>query len=129
MSNAAARRSVERFVLQYVRSPEELDILLLLFRAPGRWWSAGDVAAVLHLNAEIARCGLERLSGAFLDVRVESQICFRFSAHNCQRDALTAQLEATYHTDRGWLMSLFGNQRRAVMDFADAFRLRKEDKK
>src|SRR5687768_12452574 len=101
MSNAEERRALERFILHYVRSLEELDMLLLLFRMRDRWWSREDVAAALHMDSEVARRGLERLSGAFFDVRVEGQICFRFSAHNSERETLTAQLDAAYHTDRG----------------------------
>jgi hypothetical protein len=127
MSDASRQAEVERFVQEHLRSMEEIEILLLLYRSPARWWNGEEVATALHMTYEASRRGLERLSGAFFDVRFESQVCFRFSARNADRESLTERLDAAYHRNRSALLEILGRDRRAARDFADAFRLRKKE--
>jgi hypothetical protein len=123
---AEDRRELEAFVRSHVRSAEELEALLLLFRDPARSWRVWEVAQALRLQPDAARRALERLSGAFLEVRIENELRFRFATLNSGRERLTASLERAYQGDRSWLMRLVGGAGSA-RDFADAFRLRKDD--
>jgi hypothetical protein len=116
---------LQRFILEHVRSPEELDVLLLLFRAAGYWHSAADVAKRLYLTVGAAGRALERLSGAFLDVRIEGEVRFRFATKNSEREHLTARLAEAYRDNRTWVMQLV-SRLGAAQDFADAFRLKEK---
>jgi hypothetical protein len=121
----ATLSDLRRFVLDHVRSPEELDVLLLLFRTPDAWCTAADVAARLYLSTESAGRALERLSGAFLDVRIEGQVRFRFSTRNSERERMTARLADAYRENRAWLMQIVSRPNTA-QEFADAFRLKEK---
>jgi hypothetical protein len=125
MADAERPEALEAFVRGHIQTAEELEALLLLHRSARRWWTVDEVARALQLERDAARRALERLSGAFLEVRIESDVCFRFAAHNADREQLTARLVAAYHHDRTALLLMIG--RRAVaQDFADAFRFKKE---
>lgn len=117
---------VEPFVRGHVRSIEELEALLLLYRSRTRWWTAEEVGEALHLAPSAARPALERLCGAFLEVRIESEVRFRFATLNADRERLTAGLAQAYHQDRSSVLQMLGRPR-AARDFADAFRLKEEE--
>jgi len=117
---------LDSFVRRYIDSAETLETLLLLFRGRAVWWTAEKAASALHLDRRAALCALERLCGAFLEVKIEGDVCFRFSTLNAEREALTAALDDAYHQDRTALMRLIAGGG-AARDFADAFRVKKED--
>ena len=117
---------LEMFIRAHVHSAEELEVLLLLFRSAGRWWSADAVGEALHLDRGNARGALEALCGAFLDVRLETEVLFRFATLNAERERLTARLAEAYRQDRTALLQIVAGHG-AARDFADAFRLRKEE--
>lgn len=118
--------ALEPFIRTHIHSAEELEALLLLFRTSGRWWSAEEAARALHLDPVKARRALERLCGAFLEVKLDAEVFFRFSTLNAERERMTARLDRAYHGDRSALMKMV-SARGAARDFADAFRLKKEE--
>jgi len=69
---------------------------------------------------------LERLAGAFLEVSLTDDICFRFSPHNVELQAQTEALEVAYAQQRTALIRLIMAGRFA-RDFADAFKLRRRE--
>ena len=117
---------LEAFVREHIRSAEELATLLLRFRSRKRWWSISEVTHELHLERDNARRALERLSGAFLEVRIEADVWFRFRTLNAEREHLTTRLDDVYHRDRTRLMRMIGRGG-AARDFSEAFRLKKEE--
>lgn len=126
MSQPDATDVFEAFVRDHIQSAEELETLLLLYRSTERWWTIDEIARELHLDRSSTRRALERLSGPFLEVRLEADVCFRFATLNEERERLTARLDDAYHRDRTALMHLVGRGG-AARDFADAFRLKKEE--
>lgn len=126
MAETDDTRRLEPFVRTHIRSAEELETLLLLFRSRSTWWTAEVAAGALHLDLAAARKALEHLCGAFLEVRIESDVRFRFATLNAEREALTESLERTYHQDRTALMRMIGRGG-AARDFADAFRVKEEE--
>jgi hypothetical protein len=121
------RETLEPFVRRHIDSAETLETLLLLFRAQTAWWTAGKAAAALHLERAVVRNSLERLSGAFLEVKTSGDdVCFRFATLNAEREALTAALERAYHDDRTALLRMIAHGG-AARDFADAFRVKEEE--
>jgi hypothetical protein len=117
---------LEPFIRAHVHSAEELEALLLLYRSSDRWWSDKEAAHALHLDTVKARRALEALCGAFLAVKLESEVLFRFATLNVQRERLTARLAEAYQEDRTALMLMVSGQGPA-RSFADAFRLKKEE--
>jgi hypothetical protein len=118
--------SLEPFIRAHVHSAEELEVLLLLFRTAGAWWSAAAIAQALNLEKDGVRRALEGLCGAFLEVRFGSEVRFRFSTLNAQRERLTARLAEAYHRDRSALMQIV-NVQGAARQFSDAVRLKKDE--
>ena len=43
---------IKAFIADHIRSVEQLEILLLLQRNPGREWSAADVSKELYVSPE-----------------------------------------------------------------------------
>jgi hypothetical protein len=119
-------RALREFISHHIGTVEDLDILLLMWRAGDRWWRADELATQLHMTAATVRRRLEQLSGKFLDVRVGGDVCFRFAPNHDERAALVAELAAAYKESR---MEVIGAvlSGRAARHFADAFRIRKND--
>jgi len=126
MAETEDLRRLEPFVRSYIRSAEELETLLLLYRSRTTWWTASAVGNALHLDQPAAGRALESLCGAFLEVRIESDVRFRFATLNAEREALTASLDRAYHQDRTALILWIGRGG-AAREFADAFRVKKEE--
>jgi hypothetical protein len=59
--SAALPEPVERFVRRYIHSVGELEVLLLLARAPARWWSADAINQELRASIVSARRHLKEL--------------------------------------------------------------------
>jgi hypothetical protein len=123
---AAEDDTLEPFIRAHVHSAEELEALVLLFCSAGAWWSPEAVAQVLHLEREKARRVLEALCGAFLDVRLETEVLFRFATLNAERERLTARLAEAYHRDRTGLMQIVSAPG-TTRQLADALRVKKEE--
>jgi hypothetical protein len=123
---APLSRRLGRFVSQHLSSVEDLEVLLFLWRMRARWWRAADTATQLHIAEPIVMRSLERLAGAFLEVRLTDDICFRFSPDNIELQAQTEALEVAYAQQRTALIRLI-MAGRSARDFADAFKLRRRE--
>jgi hypothetical protein len=110
-----------------IRTTEHLEVLLLLFRNPERWWSAGSVVEELHISLLAAGNRLEELaSGMLLDARVAESVMFRYKPVSASLEARVAGLARLYSELPVEIKTLI--QARVpdhIRGFADAFRIRK----
>jgi hypothetical protein len=117
------------FVQEHVRSLEHLEILLLLMQYPDRWWDANAVAQAVGVASESARQALDHFAARnLLAIAVTGAVRYRFQpGHDALRAAADAFGEAC-RTNRLAVLRLVTKQSpRGVRDFADAFRIRRDD--
>ena len=116
---------VRRFIGRYLRTLEQLEVLLLLASAPERYWSAAEASDNLKIPAEDIGAALEHLTAAsLLDVRLLDDVRYRFAPLDDERSLGVAELRSAYATQRIRVVSEVARRRsRSIVDFADAFRL------
>jgi hypothetical protein len=120
---------VRLFIERYIDEVEQLEVLLALCRDAERFWSASAAAEVHCLPRPHAAAILERLAryGLF-DVRIASDVMYRFSPASPALALEVEQLVQAYTTHRGELLALIHSpRRRSLKDFSDAFRLTRDD--
>jgi hypothetical protein len=117
---------VVRLVGEHIHSVEQLEVLLLLRRAPEREWTASDVAVELATVPQSAADRLEDLAHrGFLAKAAER---YRYDGSDHGRDAAVGELEDAYARRRVTVIGLiFAKPSESIRTFADAFRIRKEE--
>jgi predicted ArsR family transcriptional regulator len=121
--------SVRRFVQRRIDTVEQLEILLLLQHHADRSWNAARVADALQLTEPAAAEHLEALGRRdLLDVRLSSDVVYRYSPATAELAGIVAQVVDAYREHRGDVLRLVtGRRLRALRDFSDAFRLGDDD--
>jgi hypothetical protein len=116
-----------RFIDEHIASPEELELLIALVDTPARWWDAALVSHDLGITLGYARRMLERFAAAnLLDIRVTGDVRYQFRAGTQELHNGAAAVAAAYRTNPTALIQRFARlTRRNVLDFADAFRFRR----
>src|SRR5262245_16849569 len=120
---------VTAFITAHVRSVEALQVLMLLLQTPDRWWDAAAVWRETGLTASVAGRMLHQLAASnLLDIKVTGDVRYRFAPGTPDLHAAAmACSELYYRTPWRLLSALPGVSRRSVADFADAFRIRRDD--
>jgi hypothetical protein len=121
--------SVVRFVAEHVRSLDELELLLLLSQSPDKWWDASAAARETGIDPTSARQLLERFASQnLLAIAVTADVRYRFQPGEARlRDAAGA-FTAVYRSSRLAILHLVTErQQRSLRDFANAFRIRRDD--
>jgi DNA-binding IclR family transcriptional regulator len=122
--------AVLSFLRDRIRSLDELQMFLLLYEARDRWWSAAAVSRDLGSTTGAARRLLDSLAQAnLLDIRVTDEIRYQFKpgTDDLARTAREA-VDAFHAAPLLVLQQLAGAARgRGLRDFADAFRIRRDD--
>lgn len=121
-----ASPEVQRFVAEHVDSAEQLEILLLLHRDPGKGMTAQEVSQAIYTVPASAIMRLEALvASGFLSSSGGADPRYTFAPRS---DALRQQVDAlaeAYRKDRVSVIKLiFARPPDPVQSFADAFRLR-----
>jgi hypothetical protein len=115
------------FVIQSIRSVEDLAVFLICVTERDRWWDASSMAREARIGPAAAQRSLDQLArGNLLDIRLTDDIRYQFNAGTSElRDAALA-CAAEYRSNPIGVLQLVGSLRqRSVRDFADAFKLRK----
>ena len=112
-----------------LRSGEALQVLMLLVQSPERWWDAAAVRRETGLSQGVAGRLLHQLASAnLLDIRVTGDVRYQFAPGTPElRAEALAVCDLYFRTP--WLIvsALPGVNRRSLADFADAFRIRRDD--
>jgi hypothetical protein len=120
---------VRRFLLKRIDSVAHLEALLLLRDNPDMEWSQPAVAARLYLEPEEVAPLLSRLCADGFIMRTESpEVQFRYRPSSSELAALADRVAAEYAKHLVPITKLIHDKPRLrVQEFADAFKLRKDN--
>ena len=121
--------SVVACVREHIETFEQLELLTLLMKSPGRWWDAATAAGALGMNATITRDALERLASRnLLAISVTTEVRYQFQPGTATLRDISDGFAEVYRSNRMEVIRLVTDtQRRVMRDFADAFRVRRHD--
>jgi len=116
---------VRRFIVEAIDSVPELEALLLLRTHRDRTWSPEDAGARLYVSVPVARHVLSSLTARGL--LVSDAGAFRYAPSSADLETVIADLSTSYAAHLIAVTRLIhGKPAPSVLQFADAFRLRKE---
>jgi hypothetical protein len=120
--------AVRQLLARYIRSVEQLEVLLLLHGEPHRSWSAADVYSVVRSSEPSIASRLEAfVKDGFLAREEGMPSRYRYAP---QSTDLRSAVDATAAAYKTWrirvLEAIFAPPGDPVQSFADAFKLRKD---
>lgn len=118
---------MQEFLRRYIDSVEQLEILLLI-RASGRSWTAGEMTRELSTSIESATSRLESLSRSGLLAVTDAESAQSYSYHPADDRVRRSVDEVAdlYPRRRVAVIAfIFSAPDETLRDFSDAFRLRR----
>jgi hypothetical protein len=121
--------SVEQFARTYFRSIEDLQVFVACLDNRDRWWDAIAMAREVGIAESAARKALDRLArGNLLDIRLTGDVRYRFGPGTQDLDAQAAAFAAAYRKNPVDVVRLIVRSLPdSLRDFADAFRIKRDD--
>lgn len=120
---------VSEFIAAHLRTVDDLHLLVAVWCEPDRWWDAAAVARELMIEGDDARQLLEHLAARnLLDIRVTADVRYQYRPGTPYlAEAADACVDA-YRRKPAAVWRAFAGQRgtRALREFADAFRIRRD---
>lgn len=112
---------------QRLTTTDQIEIVLLLRRNPGRSWAASEVAAELRSAPESAAMRLFLLASSGLVLFEAAGLPrYRYEPGEAALDALLAELDTVYADDPAAVTAIVGAAAPdPIRSFADAFRLKR----
>lgn len=122
--------SIRNFLSRYVRSIEQLEILLLFGREPSVWWSPPKVyESILSTPSSVERWLNELVGSGLLEKSSDTPASYRCSTDAGLR-AEIAMVEESYRTSPVRVIeAIYKREANAAQSFADAFKLKNTDQK
>lgn len=128
MAEAGIPRDIRDFLGQYISSIEQLEILLFLYRHPGRVCDAAAVAQHLGLTETVAAKGLDELKRSGLIQAVGDSSQYQAVLDKDAQMQLVQRLAQVYSERRVTIINLiFSRHLDRIRAFADSFKLTKKD--
>ena len=118
------------FARSCIRSVEVLEVFILCSDNRGRWWDADSVAPYLGLTESRARRALDQLARAnLLDIRISDAVRYRFAPGSEELNLQANALAEAYRSNPTEVVKLIARSSvgDSVQDFADAFRIKRDD--
>jgi hypothetical protein len=117
------------FVGDYLTSVTELQLLLTCMQSGDRWWDARSAAREMGISETAARRALDRLVARNLfDIKVTGDVRYQFRPGTPDLAACAQALAEAYRANPVSIINrLAPSTRQSLRDFADAFRIRKDD--
>jgi hypothetical protein len=127
MSRETLPPAVEQLLSRHIRSVEQLEVLLLVHRAPERSWSAAQVYEVVRSSPSSVAARLEAFTAlGFLEKAEGSPATY----HYAPKSDLRSAVDETAHAYEKWRLrvieAIFAPESDPAQKFADAFKLRKD---
>lgn len=121
--------AVTAFLDAHIDSLEQLELLLAVMQAPQRWWDAAAVSAQLGVHPDAARRALEHLAAHnLLAIRVTGDVRYQYQPGRPELAEAARLVADVYRLRRvAVLQAVTQPERRSLRDFADAFRIRRDD--
>lgn len=116
-------------ILDAIDSLQELQMLVVLMEDADRWWDAKALAADTGNPPGVTRRALDRLATRnLLDIRVTDDVRFRYRPGTFALEEAGGAFLAAYHVNPIAIARLIAVRgARTARDFADAFRIRRDD--
>jgi hypothetical protein len=129
MSPQRVPASVQFFVTDHIRNVEELQLLIAVIQSPDRWWDPQAAARELGIAKTAARRGFDHLAARnLIDIRITGDVRYQFRPGTEALHAAARATEEAYRSNPLAVARLVAAApKRGIRDFADAFRLRRED--
>lgn len=121
---------VQQFVARYIRSLDQLEVLLLVSALPDREWSVDDVYNVVRSSPSVVAERLETLVNAGILSRSGLPPVFRYQPRTEELAAVIPALSAAYKLSRHRIVELIYSPTRSddqLKSFTEAFRFKKKD--
>lgn len=121
--------AVKAFVAAHVRTLDELQLLMAIVQSEDRWWDADAAAREFGMAVPEARAALDHLAARnLLDIRIGEDLHYRFRPGTPELgEAARAAAETYRHRPLDVARLVQRPEHRSVRDFADAFRIRRDD--
>jgi hypothetical protein len=117
---------VHRFLHQHIESVEQLEVLLLLWRAPERGWSSDEVATAVYSHPSSVVRRLAMLYGQGL-LREREPGCYQYAPRTAELHDTVTRLDHIYRERRVAVITLIASKPiENVRAFSDAFRIRRK---
>ena len=121
---------VQQFIVKYIGSVDQLEILLLLKQNPTKEWSAEEVARTLFTQPDSVELRLSELTGngILAQKKRDDRYWYQYGPKSLELDLAVNDLEREYPKYRVTVINLiFSKPIDKIRTFADAFRFIKED--
>lgn len=118
------------FLAEHIETVEHFQLLVRLVESADRWWDATTVARELGFAERDAQAALDHLARHnLLDIRITGEIRYQFHPGNRElRDTVIECTDLFHRRPLQVLETITGPRARSsIRDFADAFRIRKDD--
>lgn len=120
--------TVARFIKEHVDTLEKVELLALLIESSDKWWDAAGAAQVLGTTTSAARQMLERFAAQnLLAIRVTGDVRYQYQPGEPRLESSVSEFANAYHANRLGVLRLITEGRQSLRDFADAFRIRRDD--
>ncbi len=114
---------VSHLIERHIRSATEIEVLLLLYRAPETFWAASAAAAVVGASEQDVRAHFGRFEGAGLIERGRQTDAFRFAPASEEARVAVAALATAYEDNRNEVLRIVTGALSQITAFSEAFRL------
>lgn len=117
------------FLSEHVGNLHRFQLLLRLIQGGDRWWDAASAAREVGITPEEAHAALDHLAKHnLLDIRITGEVRYQFRpGTDTLREAAQACVDEFRRKPVEILEVVTGMPRRRIRDFADAFRIRRDD--
>ena len=127
---ASLPTALVQFARSYLHSVDDLQVFILCVDQRDRWWDATGIARALSITESRARRILEQLARAnLLDIRISDAVRYRFEPGLQELEQQAVAFALAYHNHPADVVTLIARSTVAdsVRDFADAFRIKRDD--
>ena len=123
MSDVPAK--VRGFITATLESTDQLRILLLLANEPHEW-EISEICGKLYLRSDVVLPAASRLEERGLLTSSREPRRFRYQPRNAQLKTMAEQIVALDRERPVTLLNIIHARPKDIQDFADAFKLRKD---
>jgi len=120
---------VVSFVTAHLRSLNDLQVMLHCVATEDRWWDAAALSRDIGISVNEARHSLDHLAKRnLLDIKITGDVRYSFApGTDSLRDAALACMAAFQARPVAVIQLVADAPRSAFRDFANAFRIRRDD--
>lgn len=125
MTDEAVPADLREFIAKYIDSVAELEALLLLRNNPNERWDIANVAKRLYTTEHMVDSALTRLCEQ--GILTQKDGLYRFEPQSPDLEKLIDRLSDSYRRQLIPITNLIHAKPRRIREFADAFKLKKDD--